>query len=154
MPETFVDKWNEMNTSRPKTDMSGEMLQLLKSHGATGISTTKYIYRFAIGDSAVEFADHGMMLSGTINRHPLTDLEKKCLDEADEILESLRYSVVDKLNFVREFGYKRFQYTGQPTDTVPRVIKLSQTPIGVVIAEQHRLGMTGYGIVNESLVLR
>ena len=156
---TFLEIWEERQKPAPKTQgQEEEIMRALVAHGVPreDIDTNGYRFTFPYNNLIVEFFDHNLILSGTIHRKPSgtlekEDLEKRCLQDADTILHTPRFSEVGRLKFVRDFEYKRFQYGGEPADAVQKVIKLAQAPIEAVIARLQKSGMTGYGIVTDSL---
>lgn len=94
------------------------------------ISTNTYIFKFPYKDYAVEMANHGISISGTVQK------KSGLLD--DRLEEALHRGHFDErtLALVKQYEFKRFSYGGNPVQLVQAVLRLADTPMHQVIAEQ------------------
>lgn len=111
------------------------------------IKTDGYIFRFPYKDSFIEFANHGTSLSGITHKRPSSPLERECLEDDDE-MDVQRISGAERARVLRELGYKRFHYQGDPSQLVRAIIRLAEAPLDKVIAEQ---GYVANGVSTKTL---
>ena len=130
---TFPEIWAERQRNPPSLwdDQARQIIEALEALGIKrkDIDTIGYIFKFPYGNSVIEFTNHGKSLAGTIHKKPSSPLEESCLDDAEEILGTPRFSDAERLQFVREFQYKKFHYPGDPARLVADVIRIADTPV-------------------------
>ena len=134
---TFLEIWEERQKGRgdePHKYQTREIIQALEALGVRreDINTNDYRFTLQYGGAMVEFFNHGVSLAGTIHKKPSGDLERACLEDADDILNTPQYSAAERQKFVEEFGYRKFNISGEPAKAVADIIKLAQTTIAVV----------------------
>lgn len=130
---TFPEIWTERQENLPSLwdDQARQIIEALEALGIKkeDIDTNGYRFTFSYKNLVVEVFNHGKGVSGTIHKKPYTQLERACLDDADEIFGTPRFSLTDRIRFVKEFDYRKFSYDGKPAQVMASVIKCADTPV-------------------------
>lgn len=133
MTQTFPEIWAERQGNLPSLwdDQARQIIEALEALGIkeTDIDRNGYRFTFPYKDLVVEAFNHGKGVSGTIHKKPSTQLERDCLDNADAIFGTPRFSLAERLQFVKEFDYRKFYYDGKPAQVMASVINCADTPV-------------------------